>query len=104
METIGVVEDYKKERYINDDYWLWYPVIKFEVGDKQVRKKINIGTTKKKYKNGDRITIRYNPNSIDEFYVVEYTICKLSNIFSIVGIIILIIDVILCFLFNVILK
>ena len=97
METIGIIEDYKirTTNSYYDSYRLWHPVIKFDVDNKQVKKEINIGTTKKKYEIGDKVIVKYNPNDINEFYIVGYNINKLGNIFIIVGTAVLFIDVIL---------
>ena len=59
--------------------FLYYPVIEYKAGDKEVKQKMDSGSSNPAYNIGDKLTILYNPNKIDEFIVKGE---KSSKIFS----------------------
>lgn len=93
--VIGIVEDKKipsgrpkEEGSYYDAQKVYYPVIEYKVGEETISKKYSVGDEKIKYKIGEKIIIKYNPNKTDEYLIKE------DNGKIYVGIILIVIGVI----------
>lgn len=93
--VIGIVEDKKipsgrpkEEGSYYDAQKVYYPVIEYKAGEETISKKYSVGDEKIKYKIGEKIIIKYNPNKTDEYLIKE------DNGKIYVGIILIVIGVI----------
>jgi len=93
--VIGIVEDKKipsgrpkEEGSYYDAQKVYYPVIEYKAGEETISKKYSVGDEKIKYKIGEKIIIKYNPNKTDEYLIKE------ENGKVYVGIILIVIGVI----------
>lgn len=93
--VIGIVEDKKipsgrpkEEGSYYDAQKVYYPVIEYKAGEETISKKYSVGDEKIKYKIGEKIIIKYNPNKTDEYLIKE------ENGKIYVGIILIVIGVI----------
>ena len=93
--VVGIVEDKKipsgrpkEEGSYYDAQKVYYPVIEYQAGEETISKKYSVGDEKIKYKVGEKIIIKYNPNKTDEYLIKE------DNGKFYVGIILIVIGVI----------
>lgn len=86
VETVATVVDMKQELSTDSDgsSYLYYPIIEYKAGENTVRVTMDSGSSTPRYNINDKITVLYNPNNTKEFIVKGE---KISNIFSIVFII-----------------
>ncbi len=75
---IGIVEDKKlpsgrpkEEGSYYDADKVYYPVVEYQAGDETISKKYSVGDERIKYKVGQKITIKYNPNKTDEYLIKD---------------------------------
>ncbi len=84
--TSGTVIDYVYRSINGDGPRTWHPVFEYYVDGKMVRERSNVGSTKKTFSIGQRVTIHYNPDNGRDYYVEELQIeGVLSKIFLFVG-------------------
>jgi len=97
--TYGKVTDIvKHERYDSDGNHRssWHPVFEYNIGDFKFIKEYPYGSSQSKYAIGQDVEIYYNPENYNEYYIAGDTFPKtLSIIFTIVGICIIIIDIVI---------
>lgn len=99
LVTIGRVVKIVKHRY--DDIGfdgasseMFHPIFEYSVGDQKYVKESKFGTTSQKYEIGQEVEIYYNPDNGDQYYVAgENTQKKLGIIFTIAGVIVLIVAI-----------
>ncbi|MCR5836660.1 MAG: DUF3592 domain-containing protein [Lachnospiraceae bacterium] len=64
----------------------WHPVFEYTVGDETIVKESKFGNSEPQFKDGQLVTVHYNPNKHDEFYVEEEKVHRvLSYVFTAVG-------------------
>lgn len=75
---IGIVEDKKapsgqpkEEGSYYELEKVYYPVIEFQVEDQTINKKYSVGDSKITYKIGDKVSIMYDPNKPEDYYIKE---------------------------------
>lgn len=87
-ETIGTIVDIKQEWSSDSDgnsKYTYYPIIRYQVGERTITKQSNIGTTSNtgysvgggvtvsfnnsKYNINDTIPVFYNPDNVEEFII-----------------------------------
>lgn len=93
METTGTVVDYEYKGLgsSGDSQRTWHPVFEYYAKGKRIRKVSNVGTTKKPFELGRKVTVFYNPEKVSEYYVLEVTQGKqLGVIFFIISIFIMV--------------
>lgn len=93
--VIGIVEDKdvpsgkpKEEGSYYELEKVYYPVLEYQAGDNTVIKKYSVGDSKIKYKIGDKVSIFYDPNKPEDYYIKE------ENGNNVVGIVLIVIGVI----------
>ena len=73
----------------------WFPTVKYQVGDETIEKRFDYGNAKPKYKEGQKVEIYYNPQKPEDFYIsgekVQQTV---GRVFTMVGWLLLVIDII----------
>ena len=73
----------------------WRPVFEYNIGELKFIKESSYGSSQSKYAIGQNVEIYYNPEDYNEYYVVGDTLPKtLGTIFTIVGIIAIIISIV----------
>lgn len=93
IESIGTVVDYEYKGLgsSGDSQQTWHPVFEYYANGKIIKKTSNIGTTKKQFEIGQRVTVFYNPEKESEYYVPEVTQgTALGTVFLVVGVLILV--------------
>ena len=97
-KTWGKVKDIVRQtRYDSDRGYSssWHPVFEYNVGELKFVKESLFGSSQSKFAIGQNVEIYYNPENYNEFYIKEETIQKtLGKIFTIVGIVAILIAVI----------
>ena len=97
-EAAGTVADYLYKS-VNGEQRTWRPVFEYHVAGKTIRKQSMFGTTEKRFQVGQAVTVRYNPENPQEYYVEELESGgQLQKIFLLVGITLLFLGLILLFL------
>ncbi len=72
----------------------WHPVFEYNIGELKFVKESHYGSSQPKYAIGQDVEVCYNPDNYNEFYIVGETVPKtLGVIFTIVGIIVIIIAI-----------
>lgn len=102
VETIGTVVgyEYKGLGSSGDSQQTWHPVFAYHANGKTIQKTSSIGTTKKLFEIGQRVTVFYNPEKESEYYVPEVTQGnQLGTIFLIAGALIVVCGGVLWFRF-----
>lgn len=73
---------------------MFHPIFEYSVGNQKYVKESKLGTTSQKYEIGQEIEIHYNPDNCDQYYVEgENTSKKLGVIFTITGIMVLVVAI-----------
>lgn len=96
VKTNGKVIDIVKEKSNDTQGYTYYfhPVFEYNIGELKFVKKSSIGTSEQKYAIGQDVEILYNPENYHEYYVVgDNKQKRLAIIFTIVGIIVIIISI-----------
>lgn len=97
-KTYGKVTDIIKEISLNTDgrgyTYMWYPVFEYTIGELKFKKQSYYGGGQVKFAIGQEVEIYYNPENYNEFYVSgENTPKTIGKIFSIIGIVLMILAV-----------
>ena len=69
--TVVEIEEVR-ERSKNEDEmydYIYYPILEYKAGDKLLKVKHKTGSNPSKYEVGDKVTILYNENKVDEFII-----------------------------------
>ena len=80
-EAVATVVDMREE-YDSDENgmrYVYYPVIEYNVGSNTIKKSLDSGSNPPAYSINEKLTILYNPNKVEEFYIKGNI---MSNIFS----------------------
>lgn len=76
----------------------YYPVYEFYAQGKTIQKESHIGRDRPMFQIGDHITVRYDPENPELFYVLEEKQDLISKIFLTVGIVLIVIACIIFFI------
>lgn len=66
-ETVGVIIDYSRNHK-----HMYTPIVEYQVGEQMFTSDANIRSNHRPFKKGESVSICYNPQSPDEFYMKEY--------------------------------
>ena len=81
----------------------WFPVVKYQVGDRTITERFNYGNAKPKYEIGQKVEIYYNPHKVEEFYISGEDISKIiGRVFTLTGGLLLLIDIIIVIIFAIV--
>ena len=96
VQTDAEVTDVIKiDSGIDYEGYSWHTTIKYKVGNKTIEKSDDFGSTKQLYKKGQIIKIFYNPDNVEEFYIVgNEEKNKIGRVFTIAGVLIISFDII----------
>lgn len=100
-DTTGVVVDLIKKRHTMPDEYgayrsAWYPVIEYEANGIKVRKTASTGSNPSRYQVGEYVDLKYDPQNVEHYVLKEdHTLFVLQIIFSIIGVVLLIITFLL---------
>ena len=87
LVTNGTVEDYVYQGIGRRSGKLWRPVFEYRANGSAFRKLSHFGTSKKMFPIGQRVTIRYNPDNAEEYYVEELNVSDiLQKVFLFSGV------------------
>lgn len=66
----------------------YYPVFEYRANGQFIRAESRVGSDKPKYKEGDEVTIFYDPNSRQDFYIPETKSARIiGTVFTVIGIV-----------------
>ena len=85
----AVVRSVKREVNLSagtDSCRSWFTTFAFYANGQEVTVKSNLGTEKKLFEEGERLTLYYNPDNTKEFYVPKEVDTAPQQVFLIVGI------------------
>lgn len=69
-----------------DSSYTYYPVIEYQAGERTISQKSRSGQTPPKYKVGDKVTVYYNPNNVEEYIIKgDSTPQYLGIVFIVIG-------------------
>ena len=100
-DTAGVVVDLVKKRHTMPDEYgayrsAWYPVVEYEANGIKVRKTASTGSNPSGYQVGEYVHLKYDPQDVEHYVLEEdHTLFVLHIIFSIIGLVLLIITFLL---------
>ena len=108
-QTTGTVTDFSVEKSTSveedeDGYKsthtsvAYYPIFEYSAGGRSVTKKGSTGSVKPKFKKGQSVTVRYNPNNVEQFVVAEDKgAANFGVYFMIFGALVIVIGVVIVF-------
>lgn len=65
----------------------YYPVFEYRANGQFIRAESRVGSDKPRYKEGDELTIFYNPDSRSDFYIPDSNSARIiGSIFTVIGI------------------
>lgn len=104
VETMGTVVDVRSITSFttSDDVVtnMWHPVFEYYARGERIQKVSPYGSTKKKYRIGQKVQILYNSDRPEEFFVVGQSTAELLiMIFSLIGLALMILSTICFFQF-----
>ena len=69
-ETQATVVDMEEEFSADEDTeYMYYPIVEYKAGDRTVKAKMDQGSSTPAYDIGEKITILYNPENVEQFKV-----------------------------------
>ena len=100
-KTDGVVTNVIKSEITGNigeaSMYTWIPVFTYKAEGQELTKKSIYGAERQMLYIGQKVTVYYNPDNINDYYVLEEkNISKIQKIFSVIGAILILISVI-CF-------
>ena len=87
-ETTGTIVDIVSERDHSSDSSdrVYYPVVEYKVGDRIVNQKSRSGQTPCPYYVGQQVTVYYNPNNVEEYFIEgDSTPMFIGIVFIVIG-------------------
>lgn len=79
----------------------YYPVFEYRANGQFIRAESRVGSDKPKYKEGDELTIFYNPNSRQDFYIPgTKSVRIIGSVFTVIGIIFAVVGLSIAFSFR----
>ena len=85
----GMVVDIQEEQLLNmageTPMYTWYPVFRYEIDGHIITKRADTGVPRDKYYVSQGVTILYNPENLNEFYVRENSGIGISGICMIIS-------------------
>ncbi len=66
--------------------YTWYPVFQYEVNGKEMKERAGYGSPKNKFYIGQNVTVCYNPERYNEFWIKEEKGLGLPGIFLIISV------------------
>lgn len=97
LKTYGKVKDIvRRQSYDSDGGYSssWHPVFEYKIGELTFIKESNYGSSQSKYAIGQDVEVYYSPDDYNEYYIANENIpITLGTIFTIVGIVAIIISI-----------
>lgn len=88
-QTVGTVTDMQRETTYGDDSSApstsWFPVYEYYAGNRKITKRSYYGQARQIFYTGQKVTVWYNPENCNEFYVPEEKSGKFKWIFGLTG-------------------
>ena len=79
-QTSGIVSDFARTENIDTDRdnrqkrrkrYVYYPVFVYTVDGKEITKTSSSGSSNKRFTKGQAVTVCYNPDNVEQYYVLE---------------------------------
>ena len=98
-----IIEIIKEDMSSSNDEmyrYSWFPIVKYKVEEKEIKKRFNLGNAEPKYEKGQKVVICYNPQRVEEFYILGENVQKtIGKVFTMIGGLFLVIDVLMGIVF-----
>lgn len=63
--------DSETDRTTTQSSTVFYPVFSYAVNGREITRKARTGTSHPRFARGDRVTVRYNPGKVEQYYILE---------------------------------
>jgi hypothetical protein len=97
LKTYGKVKDIvRRQSYDSDGNYShsWNPVFEYKIGELTFIKESNYGSSQSKYAIGQDVEVYYNPEDYNDYYITDEMLpVTIGTIFTVVGIVAIIISI-----------
>jgi len=90
-EVVEFIKEFRKDRHERGSYYLYFPVIKYNINGLEFIKKIDFGMSTPMCAVGNYVEVYVNPNDFEDVYIKEQLGIKgVANCLIIFGILVLV--------------